>query len=621
MSFAYASANAIAIAFAVVVLAASARLLWRFFRTDAARRPRGWRVAALLLAQALGACLLYRTLFPPQERGEAGVLVVATAGADRAQRADRPSAAQVVALPEAPVLADARRLPDLATALRLHPGTTRIRVLGAGLAARDLDAARGHALEFVPAPLPRGLVALWPPRRVQAGRRFAVAGRANGLRGGSVELLDPAGAIAARAVLPADGAFRLGADAVGAGLAQWRLRLRDGRKAVVEDVALPLDVAAGAPLRVLLLAGAPNAELKYLRRWASDAGLSPEARIELGAGMRIGDAPAALDTATLARQDLVVLDQRSWDTLGGARRAALLAAVHDGLGLLLQLPYATAAGERATLRRLGFGAEAAGPAREVALPATSAATTATGDAAASANAAPKADAAPTPKLVRGPLRIAGDDTVVLLRDAGGAPLAGWRAHGAGRIGVATFDESWRLALAGREDLHGGLWSTLFSTLARPRGGALPTIDGDARVGERVVACGLRPGAQVVAPDGRRSRLLVDPASGVRACAGFWPRQPGWHLLQEPASTQAGDARAIHFPARGADEAPGLRAAWLADATRRLAAASASPRAGGDGPLLPGPRWPWFLGWLALAAAGWWFERSRLGAARDARGQA
>src|SRR5690606_3191531 len=157
------------------------------------------------------------------------------------------------------------------------------------------------------------------------------------------------------------GAFRLQAGAGSAGLATWRLRLRDADKAVAEDAVLPLDVAAGAPLRVLLLAGAPNAELKYLRRWASDAGLSPEARIALGAGMHIGGAPAALDASTLAQYDLAVLDQRSWDGLGDGRRAALLRAVHDGLGLLLRLPHATSAGERAALRRLGFIAEGAGP--------------------------------------------------------------------------------------------------------------------------------------------------------------------------------------------------------------------------------------------------------------------
>jgi hypothetical protein len=600
-------AAAVAIVFALTVLATSARLLWRWLRAPRTGRARGWRIAALLLVQLAGAFLLYRTLFPPPVRGEAGVLVVATAGADRLPRAALPPGAQLVALPEAPAIADAQRAPDLATALRLHPGAARIRVLGAGLEPRDLDAARGRALDFEPAPLPRGLVALWPPRRPQAGQRFAVAGRAHGLRGGSVELLDPAGAVAARMALPEDGAFRLEAGAGSAGLATWRLRLRDARKTMTEEATLPLDVVAGTPLRVLLLAGAPNAELKYLRRWASDAGLSPDARIELGAGMRIGDAPTALDAATLARYDLAMLDQRSWDGLGDARRDALLRAVHGGLGLLLRLPYATSSGERAALRKLGFAADAAGPARDVRLPATAT------DAAPSTN-----DETASPTLVRGPLRIGGDGTVAALRDADGATLAGWRAHGAGRIGVATFDDSWRLALAGRGDLHGRLWGALFSTLARPRGEPAPGIDeADLRAGQRVPICGLRADAAVEAPDDHPAALFIDPGTGAAACAGFWPHVPGWHLLRTPGPEPADEAASTHaFFVRAAGEAPGLHADAIAEATRRLAASGAADAVPDvAAPETPGPRWPWFLAWLALAAAGWWFERSRVGAAR------
>src|SRR5690606_39260101 len=208
--------------------------------------------------------------------------------------------------------------------------------------------------------------------------------------------------------------------------------------------------------------------------------------------------------------------------------------------------------------------------------------------------------------------------VVALRDADGAALAGWRAHGAGRIGVATFDESYRLALAGRSDLHGQLWGTLFSILARPDGKAGPDVDdGDARTGQRVAICGLSTGATVEAPDGHRSTLFVDPATGPATCAGFWPRTAGWHRLQARGSGQTGDAETSHaFFVRPAAEAPGLHAAAIAAATRRLAASAGT--AGADAaalPETPGPRWPWFLGWLALAAAGWWFERTRLGTAR------
>ncbi|NUS39126.1 MAG: carboxypeptidase regulatory-like domain-containing protein [Lysobacter sp.] len=587
--------QAVALLLACAVVAAGARLLVRFIRAPATERPRALRVVALLLLQGLAAVLLYRTLFPPSVHGPAGLLVVATANADRVPADVVPAGARRVALPEAPALHDAERVPDLATALRHHPGTTRLRIVGAGLTPRDLDAAHDLPVEFIAAPLPAGLVALWPPTSPQAGRAFHVAGRTNDLRDGRVELLDPAGRTTATATAAPDGHFVLSGDAGIAGPATWRVRLRDRAGRVVDDVALPLDVAPGERLRVLVLAGAPNPELKYLRRWASDAGLAMDARIALGGGMAIGNASTTLDAASFARTDLVVLDQRSWQALG-TRRAALLQAVRGGLGLLLQLPGATSAGDRATLHALGFDTAVAAS-KETRLDATP---------------APGARAeAGAPTLTRGALRIAGMSAVPLLRDADGVPLASWRALGLGRIGVATFDDSYRLVLAGQAQRHHDLWAALSGTLARPRPSTQPMAADDARIDERIVACGLSSAATVVAPGGIRSRLRVDPATGARACAGIWPRVPGWYTLED------GD-RAQRFHVRAAADAPGLRAAQLHDATAQVAGALPARESARPGAEVPGTRWPWLLAWLAVAAAGWWLERARVGLPRSAQ---
>ena len=49
------------------------------------------------------------------------------------------------------------------------------------------------------------------------------------------------------------------------------------------------------------------------------------------------------------------------------------------------------------------------------------------------------------------------------------------------------------------------------------------------------------------------------------------------------------------------------------ATLALAARSDSGNASsGPAPSHPGPRWPWLLAWLGVAAALWWLERSRRG---------
>ncbi|QCW26501.1 hypothetical protein FE772_13335 [Lysobacter enzymogenes] len=148
---------------------------------------------------------------------------------------------------------------------------------------------------------------------------------------------------------------------------------------------------------------------------------------------------------------------------------------------------------------------------------------------------------------------------------------------------------------------------------RGRAATRARIDGSLRVGEQVRLCGVGAQAQVAAPDGSRIALLPDPAAGSQACAGFWPTQAGWHALAQGGRSQ-------DFHVRALDDAPGLRASELREATLALALALRSPpAAAGDAVAVPtdgerGSPWPWFAAWLALCAALWWFERSRLGRA-------
>jgi len=599
----------IALLLAGAVLLASARFAWRWFRGGTAVRPQAWRVTFLLGAQAASAVLLWFALFPLAMPVAPETLVVLTADAGLVEAArfgaspdsDAVPGRRVVALPEAARLParwrGAERVPDLATALRRYPGTRTLEVVGMGLEARDRPAAFGLALDFEPAPIPRGLVELDAPALAAPGRGFAVAGRAHALAGGSAELLDPAAKRVARSVLDDSGAFVLHASVRDAGLARFRLRLRDADGRMIDDVPIPVPVRPEPPMRALLLAGAPNAELKFLRRWADDAGIAMEARIDLGAGLQIGDAPRTLDAATLDRLDLLLVDERSWRGLGRAQRTAVLAAVERGLGLLLRISAAAGSGDRASLRALGFDAASA-PWRETRL---GAGFVRPGDA---------ADALPT--LTRSPAEV--DGGVVALADAAGRPLAQWRAHGRGRIGVAAFDDSYRLALAGRSDAHGEAWSRIASAVARPGDAAVsPKIDA-APPGRRSTLCGLGSAAEVRAPDGRTTRLLVDPGSGTSRCAGYWAHATGRHLLRS-GDTETG------FEVAAAGALPAMRARTVRDAT--LALAGPVPPADPVAPAtIEGPRWPWFLGWLLLTALMWWLERSRRGlrvAAADGRG--
>ncbi len=70
---------------------------------------------------------------------------------------------------------------------------------------------------------------------------------------------------------------------------------------------------------------------------------------------------------------------------------------------------------------------------------------------------------------------------------------------------------------------------------------------------------------------------------------------------------------IPFFVRDPDQSPGLQAQAVHEATRALAA-DPDAHKGDLRATQAGPRWPWFLAWLLLTTAGWWFERTRLGLA-------
>jgi hypothetical protein len=558
------------------------------FARRAALPARHWM--PLLLLQPIAAALLFLTLFPPQTTQRSDRLVIAGAGASNELLRRFGRDATVLALPEAPALIGAVRVPDLGTALRRYPQAAQLLVLGQGLPPRDRDAARGRALEFRATPLPRGLIDLQSPARASLGARWQVSGSANDLRGGSIELLDPAGRRADFAALPTDGRFQLHGAARALGRARFALRLRDAQKKIIEDVGLPIEIDPGTPLHLLVLAGGPAPELKYLRRWALDAGTALHTQISVGAGLRIGDAPIALDAASLRGYDLVLLDERVWRELGADRKAALREALHEGLGVLLRITGPLSAAERGELQALGFTVAPANIPQTTSLPAGL------------FDGTPKPGDDELPTLTRQALVVAAVDGVPLLRDESGAPLALWRADGQGRVALWWLGDTFRLALAGQSAAYGQLWSQTATTLARPRGVARPWLASeDPRPNLRLTICGLSEGATVDAPDGRRTRLLIDASKG-NGCAAYWPSAPGWQTLRNQGSD-------IAFNVRASDEAPGLRARIDGEATRQLVSASATATARHQ--QQPGARWPWFLAWLLAVALLWPLERSVL----------
>lgn len=598
----------IAIALALIVLIASVRLVEpgsaRLSTHNRRRRP------TLLLLQALAAALLYFTLQPPTRNAEAGHLVVLTSNATTADTI--PPGATVVALPEADAPAATPRAPDLATALRQHPGTSTLTLVGDGLAARDRDIALPAHVTLQSAPAPRGWVDLQPPAITAPGGLFTVSAQAQGVANAHAELLDPAGVVVDRAPLDAQGSVQLQGSARDAGRSEFTLRLLDAQQHTVDSVPVPLQTMAQPAPRVLMLAAAPGPEWKYLRRWATDTGLAVQMQANAGGGVMLGDAPVALTAARLAATDVLVLDERSLTSLGAAQRSLIQQALRDGLGVLVRSGGPLSDSARQVLR--GWGLVVSGGARAAPLilpadpesallqarrgptrPASDSTAYIDEASAASHSAAP-------PALERFDANAA--DTKALLLDAKGQPVGGWRSVGRGRVAVLPISDSYRLVLAGRDDRYAELWSSVFAEVAR----ALPAAVA-ARVeattpwsGERVSICQVTDGAQMVDPQGGKVTLQIDPASGTQRCAGYWPGAAGWHQLQQGESSLA-------FYVFDPDGAASLHRQEVRQTTAQRLTQGGAASSGSPVPV-PGPRWPWLLAFIAAAGLLWWLERRR-----------
>lgn len=561
----------------------------------------GWLLAGLSLASGLS---LWLALFPPALPLGGETLLVATAESPASTRAGPGE--RLVALPEAPALAGAERVPDLATALRRHQQVQRLHIVGRGLTARDRDGAAGMPATFAPMPPPRGLIRLDPPADTPAGAVFTLAGEATGMAGGTAELLDPAGQRVDSRTISDTGQFTLGGTARAPGLATFTLRLRGRDKVIVSDTPVPQRTLEDRPVRALLI-GAPSPETKYLRRWAEDSGIALRSRLEAGGGIDLGGDGVRLDRTSLADSDIVIIDDSALMALGGGGRATLAQAVTGGLGVVVRMTGPSTVDARGAWRALGFAGEGGSELAEVALPPLAA----DAKALAATSGPPLPDDAeglntledPAPELGRWTLRT-GADVVPVVTDADGALLAGWQQRGQGRVALWTLADSFALVLGGQQDRYAQWWSQTLSAVARPDSLFRPDVPTLVQVGERAAICGVASNARAIAPGDTEVALVIDPDAGPRGCAAYWPLAPGEHRIVQ---TSRDGEQAFAFLAFPEAAFTSLRAAETGRATTRWTAQQ-SATAARSLPERRSPGWPYFLAWLVLTGALWFGER-------------
>ena len=531
----------------------------------------------LALLGIISAVCLYFTLQPPAAWVSAAERVIESAHADAV--ANKPKGV-ALALPEATPSA-ARRIPDVATALRQQPSIQRLHILGDGLPARDREAVRGIALRFTASPMPTGLVELWKTETITEGAPWQVLGRIHGHKNARLEWLDPAGVVQARLALPANGTFAFKQTARVQGRVLYELRLRAANGTQLESFSVPVWVQPARALRVQSVAGAPNAELKALRRWLLDSGQTLRSRIDLAPAFTLENARVDLSPAGLQGTDVLLLDERAWQNLSVGQRRQIRAAVNAGLGVLLRVTGPVSNATRADFRQMGIQIEAAE------LPPT-------------IKLENKAEAI---ELSRQSVKVDAAQSRVLLQSAQGQALALSKPLGQGRVAVLWLADSYRLALAGNEPQFGQMWSALFSDIARPYERSGPAfLSAHHWQGQRLVICHLDEGASV-ASGNARTVLLPEAMGPMPGCAGFWPQTVGWQALQS-------GRHQLWFYVHAPEQGQALQRQQTRLATQALVASQVAATNAGSEPV-PGSPWPWFAAWLLASGLLWWLERRRV----------
>ena len=431
-------------------------------------------------------------------------------------------------------------------------------------------------------------VAADAPVNPRAGRAAAIPFRVRATPRAQVvvRLADAAGALDSVRLRTDHGGRAAGAFRVRParpGWREWIVEAADRRAAVGAWVD-----TAGAP-RVLLRAGLPGWESRFIVRALEESGARVDVRFDLGRGMAVGQGGGdAITAARLAASDAVlVLDGAP---LSAGETVLLASYATRGGGVLL-------AGDRA-------GAGAFGTVR-------GGSTAAPVDASAIRWTAP-AELAPLPadriRLTAALFSSTGAATVLAASSPQGGLLA-MRPLGRGRVAALAITDSWRWRMeGGRVDEHREFWRGLVDWLA-----SAPRDPVTIRPAESVGAPGVRqevaifasegtplPRALLVTRPGARAdtlRLVADPAGPGVVRTSFVPAADGVYTLAVPGS----NARAGFRARRGDADAAWARLTLMAHASggevlRRaeLARAVAARASGTDAPRPP-------LAWLLLAA--------------------
>ncbi|GAA4310498.1 hypothetical protein GCM10023183_28480 [Nibribacter koreensis] len=416
---------------------------------------------------------------------------------------------------------------DMAQFKAFNPAVQTMHVVGHGLEEETL-AELGN-LQVIPhlSPLPTGVLSASWPKKITLGEEVQVQGKFTSKDQATQLYLHAAGAKRDSVEIKkgAEQTFSLKFKPKTAGQFVYHLQWRDTEDSVHKE-QLPVLVEAPRLLNVLLLSSSPSFEVKFLKNALAQKGHGVAVRSQVSKGIyqtetvNLPTVQVSRLTPTLLQKfDVVLLDAEALQSLSGQEKQTLQQAVsQQGLGILT-----TFTGSRP--KSIPFFAEAV-----------------------FARISEK-------EAINGPVKWIGQTTsaAVLpltsfaLQPKEGQPSLAWGntpkqalvttyRKGLGQVGVSLVQETFPLALEGKEKLYQGFWAKVLTALASPAEEPAVSIEPIFATVHQAVALTGSGGSQVPTPkiasykDKTPAAALVGGSSLLSSHQTFttWPQAQGWH---------------------------------------------------------------------------------------------
>ena len=237
-------------------------------------------------------------------------------------------------------------IPDLTYHLVNHKEIKQIEVYGYGLKSSELTKLKGYLFKFHPASYPYGFQSVsWSPQ-IAASQVFKVQGTFQNNDNKQIKLfLSGLGtALDSVSVAPKSTiTFSFSTTPKQNGYSVYQLLALDGEDTLSRE-EIPFEVIVKSPIKVLLLASAPDFEFKFLKNWLYDSQYPVVLRTRISKdkfGLDFLNYKALsvdkVNQQLLQQFDLLIADDAELAVLSDVEKSALEEQIAQGMGLIIRI--------------------------------------------------------------------------------------------------------------------------------------------------------------------------------------------------------------------------------------------------------------------------------------------